>query len=165
VAGNIVITANAIIDETEEPSETYTNLVKAAVSSDGVTIFNELDTPGYMNGTYASAPHTGPDDNCVTTGFIWMPTGVNAIYVKGATWDTTNSHCRIHVYSTLGSSSGLAHNIKATESTTIFNIETLGDNYYKFVVNNASAVVNRWYCISLVGTGENLIITHDKPIG
>lgn len=143
---------------------TYTNLVPTAVATDGVTVFNGT---GYMNGTYASTPHYGTDASCVTTGFIKLVNGVEAIYVKGATWDTSNSHSRVHIYTTLGSSSGLWNEFKAATTGT-FTVETLGENYYKFTLGSAllSAIASadRWYCISLVGTGENLIITHDEPI-
>ena len=138
----------------------YTNLVPTAVATDGITVFNGT---GYMNGQYASAPHHYTDAACVTTGFIRLGTDVRAIYVKGAEWTASNSHCRVHLYATLGTQSGLSHKFEGA-TTGVFTVETLGTNYYKFTPSRASLVAEYWYCISLVGTGENLIITHDEPI-
>lgn len=138
----------------------YTNLVPTAVATDGITVFNGT---GYMNGQYASAPHHYTDAACVTTGFIRLGTDVRAIYVKGAEWTASNKHCRVHLYSTLGTQSGLSHKFEGA-TTGIFTVETLGTNYYKFTPSRVSLVAEYWYCMSLVGTGENLIITHDEPI-
>lgn len=163
---NLIITINEPIvagdgGGTDVPA-TYTNLVPTSVTTDGSTVFNGT---GYKNGTYASGAHTGDDSACVTTGFIWLPATVNAIYVKGAIWDVSNGHCRINMFAegNLGNANQMSHSIKANESQTFFTINELGDNYYKFTPNTAG-VKNRWYCMSLVGTGENLIITHDEPI-
>ena len=138
----------------------YTNLVPTAVATDGITVFNGT---GYMNGQYASAPHHYTDAACVTTGFIRLGTDVRAIYVKGAEWTASNNHCRVHLYSTLGTQSGLSHKFEGA-TTGIFTVETLGTNYYKFTPSRVSLVAEYWYCMSLIGTGENLIITHDEPI-
>lgn len=163
---NLIITVNEPIevggsggDEPGTEPGVYTNLVPTAVSTDGSTVFNGT---GYMNGQYASAPHHYTDAECVTTGFIWLDSNVKAIYVKGAKWDTTKDHCRIHFYSILGDQSGLGYDTKAT-NLTYFTLETLGENYYKFTITN-NDIKDHWYCMSLVGTGENLIITHDEPI-
>lgn len=147
-----------------------TNLVSTSVATDGKTVFNGT---GYMNGTYASAPHYGTDAACVTTGWIWLPADTKTIFIKGATWNTSNSHCRVLVISdaNLGTSS-LAQSIKATETSGngwIGNwgtFTTLGTNYYKWDLNDNGTTYlgNRWYCVSLVGTGTNLVITHDQPI-
>lgn len=159
VTGNIVITATTAQVEVKP---VYTNLVPASVTTDGVTVFNRT---GYKNGTYASLAHYDVDANCVTTGFIWLSSNVNAIYVKGATWDTTNGHCRINLFAdgNLGNANMMSNQIKANVSQNWIGVETLGTNYYKFTVKDAG-IKNHWYCMSLVGTGENLIITHDEPI-
>lgn len=138
----------------------YTNLVPTAVATDGVTVFNGT---GYQDGTYASTPHTGTDANFVTTGFIRLTKDVKAIYVKGATWDTSNTHSRVHVYATLGSASGLSYDYP-NGTPGAFTVKTLGENYYKFTPNRSAMVNEYWYCMSLKGTGANLIITHDEPV-
>lgn len=159
VTGDIVITAVA---EEMSTGGDYTNLVLTAVAVDGSTIFNGK---GYKDGTYASAPHTGTDSACVTTGFIRLTNDVEAIYVKGAQWiATSNNHCRLHVYSTLGSASGLAQDYRYATTGGAFTVKELGTNYYKFIPTRSSLPNEYWYCISLVGTGENLIITHNEPI-
>lgn len=166
---NLIITVNEPIvadsgtgEDSGDTGESgvYTNLVPTSVAVDGSTVFNST---GYMDGTYASAPHYNTDAACVTTGFIRLGKDVNAIYVKGATWDTSNSHSRVHVYGTLGSQSGLSFELKASTSG-IFTVETLGTDYYKFTPDRSTLVNEYWYCMSLVGSGENLIITHDEPI-
>lgn len=166
---NLIITHNEPIetggsggggDDPGTEPVVYTNLVPTAVATDGITVFNGT---GYMNGQYASAPHHYTDAACVTTGFIRLGTDVRAIYVKGAEWTASNKHCRVHLYSTLGTQSGLSHKFEGA-TTGIFTVETLGTNYYKFTPSRVSLVAEYWYCMSLVGTGENLIITHDEPI-
>lgn len=165
---NLVITVNQEIvegslggDESETPSS-YTNLVGLSVDTDLTTVFNGT---GYMNGAYASNAHYGSDESCVVTGFIRLPSNVKSIYVKGATWDTTNSHCRVHFFRTPGDTTTLNYKVHANEATDTLTIETLGDSYYKFTITKEEIqVAEVWYCMSLVGTGENLIITHDEPI-
>lgn len=165
---NLIVTINEPIHASADDggdsgdTGTYTNLVPTSVATDGVTVFNGV---GYKDGAYASAPHTGTDSACVTTGFIRLPSGTKDIYVKGATWDASNEHCRMHVYSSLGSSAGLSQNIKAPSvNPDLLTITELGTDYYRFTINDDEHMTNKWYCMSLVGTGENLIITHDEPI-
>lgn len=168
---NLIVTINEQIHADNsgdgpgvEPG-TYTNLVPTAVRTDGVTVFNGV---GYMNGMYAtnqSPNHYAADANCVTTGFIRMPLDVKAIYVKGASWQATdNDHCRVLAYSILGNTAALSQDFRFGQSTA-FTVESLGDNYYKFTPSRTAFFRDEyWYCMSLVGTGENLIITHDEPI-
>lgn len=170
---NLIITVNEPIevggsgsgdDSGIEPG-VYTNLVPTSVATDGTTVFNGT---GFMNGMYAtnkSPNHYTADANCVTTGFIRMPLDVKAIYVKGASWQATdNDHCRVLAYSILGDISALSQDFRFNNSDA-FTVETLGDNYYKFTPSRTAFFRDEyWYCMSLVGTGENLIITHDEPI-
>ena len=148
----------------------HTNMVSKAISDSSGTIYNNV---GYKNGVYLSSSNPNlysTDSACVSTGSILIPSGINAIYVKGATWDTTNSHVRLFAGAEVG---GLGYCIYANGSGTnpaaaanFFTIETLGTNYYKFTLT-ASGKTNlygKYYRFSLVGTGENLIITHDEPI-
>lgn len=143
------------------------------------------NSTGYKNGYYlsSSSPFEGTDSTTVLTGYI--PYSVNTtgvpgtIYVRGAAWDAI-SHCRLYFFddtkSTIkgpqisGSGSGNA------ALTTHFTVETLGENYYKLtpIANSsgnwvtialvATAVDAAYMRMSLVGTGENLIVTVDEPI-
>lgn len=159
VTGNVVITAT-----------TYTNLVPTSIGTDG-NIFNAGNTSGYMNGTYASGTHYYTDTVCVTTGYIELKEGIQVIYIKGAEWQNI-SHCRIRffAYENLGTTS-VSYSITGdgTELHDIsryFTMETLGDKYYKLTIISSMApyLYGKYYAVSLVGTGENLIITHDEPI-
>lgn len=145
-----------------------TNLVPTSLDpSTGTSIFNADNTPGYKNGTYISGANSPTDTTCVSTGAILMGSDVQAIYIKGATWDTTKSHVRFYAGS-IGSMNSYA--IKADGSgeslSNYFNAETLGENYYKWTLTNVSknSLRGKYYRLSLVGTGDNLIITHDQPI-
>ena len=145
-----------------------TNLVPTSLDpSTGTSVFNANNTPGYKNGTYISGVNSITDATCVSTGAILMGSNVQAIYIKGATWDTTKSHVRFYAGS-IGSMNSYA--VKADGSgeplSKYFVTETLGENYYKWTLTTASknSLRGRYYRLSLVGTGENLIITHDEPI-
>lgn len=145
-----------------------TNLVPTSLDpSTGTSVFNANITPGYKNGTYISGANSNTDSKCVSTGAILLGNDVQAIYIKGATWDTSNGHARFYAGS-IGSINSYA--IKADGSSEplskFFTSETLGENYYKWTLNTAGKnyLRGRYYRISLVGTGENLIITHDQPI-
>lgn len=168
---NLIITVNEPMGEgsAEEPEAgTYTNLVPTA-TSDGTTVFNA--PYGYENGKYLSSSTANTyssDAACVATGNIWMDSGVSAIYIKGAAWDTSNSHARFYSGSEVG---GLGHTIHADGSGTIsfdrfFVMQTLGTNYYKWTLteDGRTYLTGKCYRISLVGTGENLVITHDEPV-
>lgn len=145
-----------------------TNLVPTSLDpSTGTSVFNADNTPGYKNGTYISGANSPTDTTCVSTGAILMGSDVQAIYIKGATWDTTKSHVRFYAGS-IGSMNSYA--IKADGSgeslSNYFTAETLGENYYKWTLTNVSknSLRGKYYRLSLVGTGDNLIITHDQPI-
>lgn len=145
-----------------------TNLVPTSLDpSTGTGVFNADNTPGYKNGTYISGANSPADAACVSTGAILMGSNVQTIYIKGATWDTTKSHVRFYAGS-LGSMNSYA--VKADGSgepfSKYFAAETLGENYYKWTLTNTgkNQLRGRYYRLSLVGTGENLIITHDEPI-
>lgn len=145
-----------------------TNLVPTSLDpSTGTSVFNAGNTPGYKNGTYISGASSPADATCVSTGAILMGSDVQAIYIKGATWDTTKSHVRFYAGS-IGSMNSYA--IKADGSgeslSNFFVAETLGENYYKWALTTGgkNSLRGRYYRMSLVGTGDNLIITHDQPI-
>lgn len=148
--------------------KTYTNLVpKMQVLTAGSTA--AYNGTGYKNGVYASStsPYESGDSECVTTGLMPYGTGVTTpIYIKGVTIDTSKSHCRIHGFSadktlTIMAATGSALN-------TYFTIETLGDQYYKVTPTASWTGVSGGYAdylrFSLIGTGENLVITLDEPI-
>lgn len=161
---------------TEVPQDpAYTNLVPTAQSFTDAEVLNET---GYMDGYYASAssPYYGADGACVLTG--WIPNHhfsktqlPPTLYIKGAAIDSTNSHCRIQY-------SGDKTNIGAAQGANIpvyYTVEELGEQYYRltpalrengesqlgYVYDNT---VSGFVRFSLLGTGENLIITFDEPI-
>lgn len=162
----------------------YTNLVP---TSQEVSSTNPYNGVGYCNGKYltsSGSPWEGSDSATVLTGNIpyTIPTtGLpKTIYIKGATWETI-SHCRLYFFTSakdkivgpyiIGNGSG------NNALTKYYTVETLGDKYIKLtpipstsgansklvetVANSTGAAFVRF---SLVGTGENLIITLDEPI-
>lgn len=166
VSGNIVITVTAVYNE----PIVITNLVTTSLSPLGTGVYNA--PYGYKDDTYVTGINDGGTDNaCVATGLILLDSNTEAIYIKGAKWDTTNSHVRFYVVSSIGATYA-SHTVKAdgSGSTTLsnfFTVEELDTNYYKWTLNaNAkSALYGRYYCVSLVAdSGENLIITHNQPI-
>ena len=148
--------------------KTYTNLVpKMQVLTAGSTA--AYNGTGYKNGVYASStsPYESGDSECVTTGLMPYGTGVTTpIYIKGVTIDTSKSHCRIHGFTSDKTISIMA----ATGSSlnTYFTIEKLAEQYYKVTPTSSWTGVSGGYAdylrFSLIGTGENLVITLDEPI-
>lgn len=162
VTGDVVITATAI----GKDQVNYTNLVETLEDTDSEAIFNEC---GYLNGSYASGTGTGTDDRCVVTGLLpYDYTGGvrTPIYIKGCTLDTGNNRVRILGFNSVKqcyfqSASGGALPV-------YFEIETLGADYYRVTpmesIAGAGAEI-RYLRFSLVGRGENLVITLNEPIG
>lgn len=142
----------------------YTNMVKLSQEVGSTNIY--MDPDGYKDGCYASGANEGTDDTCVLTGLIPYGYAKTApLYIKGATLDTANSHCRI-----LGFNAAKQCSFQAAQGNAIltyFNVETLGTDYYKVTPlgKSESGAANTDYLrISLYGTGKNLIITIDEPI-
>lgn len=141
----------------------YTNLVPVSEAADSTAVYNGT---GYKNGVYLSSNGAGQestDSACVTTGYIpYSWAGSNPIYVKGAAV-TDNSHCRIYGHS---SKSYINQSCMATGAnmSTHFTVEELvNGNYYKLTpVGNFSEVT--YVRLSLIGSGENLVITVNEPI-
>lgn len=160
----------------------HENLVPTAVANDGTTIFNGV---GYMDDMYLSYGGGGPypyhcyydtSGKCFATGWIFMPAGTKTLYLKGATWDTSNSMCRMFVNNTsyLGTSS-LSYDMRATatsgyQSLAYYNVTltTIDTNYYRFdggsTWTSAITNVDRWIAFSMVGSGANFQVTFNQPI-
>lgn len=140
----------------------YTNMVKYAQEVGSTNIYN--DPYGYKDGYYASGANESPKEGYVLTGLI--PYGAkrkDTIYIKGATLDTSLSHCRILSFNYLKQTS--FQSASGSAILTYYTVETLGTDYYKVTPISDEAVANADYLrISLYGTGENLIITIDEPI-
>lgn len=161
VTGDIVITASAV--KTTTDSGDYTNMVPISQAVDSTDVFNGI---GYLNGAYASSSGTGTDAECVVTGLIPYGYGrTDPLYVKGAAIDTSKSHCRI-----LGFNAAKEPNFQSAAGsaiTTYFSVEALADLYYKVtpLADSPDSARNTDYLrFSLIGTGENLIITINEPI-
>lgn len=158
----------------DDDDDTYTNLVPTSLTADGASVYNGT---GYKNGAYVSdGTNYGTDANTVATGYIEYKVG-QAIYIKGAEL-SNNSHVRCYVVSSVGGTTTYAVTSPANgkwkdnSGRELFNIETLGDKYYKITITDtfmtASGGISvgkvMYYRMSLYGSGENLIITHDEPI-
>lgn len=168
ITGNIVITAVATIIETE-PSVSYTNLVPTSLDPSTGAVYNASDTPGYKNGKYASGANENADAACVLTGLItydYEHGERRPIYIKGAAVDTSKSHCRIIGFKNGAMSTASFQSAQGSAINTYFNVETLGTNYYKVTPLNTINLDSYvgYLRFSLIGTGENLIITIDEPI-
>lgn len=159
VSGDIVITAVA---EEAAVSGNYTNLVPTLEATDSTEPFNGT---GYLNGAYISSSSTGTDAACVATGLLpynYADGDRTPIYIKGAAVDTTNSHCRIYGF---GPAKGVTfQTCSGSKIPTYFTVETLGDLYYKLTPLDTFTGVVNYLRFSLIGVGENLIITLDEPI-
>ena len=180
VTGNIVITAVSTVI-----AVSYTNLVPTAIDFDLVGVYNSI---GYRNGYYVSttAPYTTAtsDGSCVTGLFEYDWLGPNrngaiqppTIYIKGVTFDTSNSHNRFGFFR---DDTKVVYTTQTVANlATYFTIETLGTQYYKltpimqngknmFYVKyseNAFSVYITHFAISANGNGANMIVTFNEPI-
>lgn len=151
----------------------YTNIVPTSQAIDGEGIFNET---GYMDGYYASSvsPYYGADAACVLTG--WIPhiysgsVAPQTLYIKGVTIDVTNSHCRIQLSPDKTSINGA----QGTSISQYYVVEELDPQYYRLTPvfrDNGDSEIHSYFPdssgyirFSLLGTGENLIITFNEPI-
>lgn len=141
----------------------YTNLVPVSEAADSTSVYNGT---GYKNGYYLSSNGAGQesaDSNCVATGFIpyrWVTD--NPIYVKGASV-TSDSHVRVYGHT---SKDYINNSAMATgeNMSSHFTLEELsGGNYYKLTPLRDILEVT-YVRLSLIGTGENLIVTANEPI-
>lgn len=153
----------------------YTNLVPTAQDFDSEEVLNGT---GYMDGYYASSasPYYGADGDCVLTG--WIPNhnfsktqAPPTLYIQGAVVDTTNSHCRIQFSDNKSNIGGAQGSLIPT----YYTVEELGTQYYRLtpvVLDSGEtqlgytydATVSGYVRFSLLGTGENLVITFDEEI-
>ena len=110
--------------------------------------------------------YEGVDASTVLTGYIpYIANTVDyakPIYIKGAEWQEI-SHCRLYTFKEIKTAT-CGTFITGTDMKT-WTYEKLADKYYKLIppdkyVDGTAA----YFRISLVGTGENLIITVDEPI-
>ena len=140
----------------------YTNLVPTSQAADSTEPYNGT---GYKNGVYLSSEGgDGTDSACVATGYIpytWNKS--DAIYVKGAQI-TEDSHVRIYGYGAKGGAPSNSAMCSGTNKATYFAIDELeSGNYYKLTsLREANNVA--FLRLSLIGTGENLIVTVNAPI-
>lgn len=175
-----IITVNEVIDDSGDtnPTPNVTNLVKSATTP--VTAGNVLSAEiyngglGYKNGTRISGLSDSTNADYVATGMIpWAKKSDGTfpvLYIKGATLDTSKPYVRCTIVQTQTATNLAIQMHKAAEDASgwsaIFDIETLGTNYYKLTVKS-DAGLSGYTCafrMSLWGTGDNLIITADEPI-
>jgi hypothetical protein len=100
----------------------------------------------------------------------YIPYKLNAseshiIYMKGVTLDTSKSHHRMVFWRNNGTNPVLIGNALIA---TYFNVETLGDKYYKLtpkvtdILNGRGSLTHIRICAG--GTGENWVVQLDTPI-
>ena len=172
VTGDIEITATA-----SKPI-TYTNVLKTAYTPPTANNITPIDTSvfdgvGYRNGVRLSGWTLSSNADYVATGVIrWRESAgafaqLKPIYVKGATLDLSKSYVRCNIISLNNGGLYLTKaSVSGNDWNTYFTIETLGENYYKLTPIESGM---SWYNIiclqfSLLGKGDNLIITIDEPI-
>ena len=161
VTGNIVITAFTIMVEDFEYG-VFTNRVLTSEERDSTNVYNTI---GYKNDTYPSETNDGVANGIVCTGWIPYAWSVdNPLYVKGATLDISNSSVRMMGFSTkdyVNRNVGYTYTAERWEAR--ITIEQLGDKYYKLTPKKSVSDVG-YIRLSLIGTGDNLIVTINEPI-
>lgn len=162
VTGNVVITAIA------EEQTSYTNLIRASEAVDSSAVYNGI---GYKNGYYISSGAESANSGDCMTGCIpytitssAQPTDV--LYIKGYTGAANASHTRLCVRNS--SKTRIAEYNGFLSDNLVFDVETLGTNYYKLtpksgVHHNFNNV--GWLQFSFnQPDGSALVITRNEPI-
>lgn len=135
-----------------DTTETANLLSSALTHTDLTTVFNGI---GYMDGAYASAaaPYYNSDAATFCTGLMNIPTS-GVVYIKGVTFDTSNSHNRLGIFRADGTS----------VNTAIFNtmsyagtLTELGDKYYSLTF--VEQYIGAYFYFSAMGTGDNCIVS------
>lgn len=156
----------------------YTNVLKTAYTPPTANNITPIDTSvfdgvGYRNGVRLSGWSLSSNADYVATGVIrWREspgkfTELKPIYIKGATLDLSKSYVRCNIISLSNGGLYLAQaSVSGDSWKTYFTIETLGENYYKLSPIEANYTWTNIICLqfSLLGKGENLIITLGEPI-
>lgn len=158
-----------IHNSSPSPSASYTNLVPSATAAlNKPEIYNGN---GYKNGAYVSDDGTfGTDPSIVAVGYLELNAG-DVIYIKGAEL-AQQDHVRLYMQVQNGNpyhyflnpviSNGLWCDAAGNPG---IKIEKLGDMYYKLIpVSGLIGAETVYYRMSLYGTGEDLVITHNEPI-
>lgn len=157
-----------LIPQATEPVAEGTSTPSTAIYNNGL---------GYKNNTRLSGILDSGGTGYVATGCVPYKRKADGtwgtIYIKGATLDTTQSYVRFVLLQYVASNGVTSNKATVGGSTTAntmwstyFNIETIGDQYYKLTPTanagfSGNAIAFR---MSLIGSGENLIITIDEPI-
>lgn len=172
-----IITVNEVIDDPSD-EDYINNLVRQATTpvTAGNTLSTEIynDGLGYKNGTRISGLSDSANADYVATGMIpWAKKSDGTfpvLYIKGATLDTSKSYVRCTIVQTQTATNLAIQMHKTAEDASgwsaIFDIETLGTDYYKLTAKS-DAGLSQYTCafrMSLWGTGDNLIITADESI-
>ena len=139
-------------------AEDVDNMLAAAVAP--YDLSEIFDGRGFMNKVYAStaSPYYGIDLETFCTGLMTVPEG-KEIYIKGADFDTSNSHTRLGIFKEDGSY--LSTQV-FTSMESYATLEKLGDLYYKLTFTDKSA--GHLFCFSTLGEGDYVVITN-HPIG
>ena len=98
------------------------------------------------------------------TGLIAYGTNrTDPIYIKGADV-TTASHCRIIAFNAARQAS--FQSAAGSSIKTYFDVKLLGTSYYQLTPISGSAILSHtdYLRFSMIGEGENLIITINEPI-
>lgn len=151
-------------------SATYTNVIPTSTTLATTTdVFNGT---GYKNNAYITSEDNKTDPTTtsnteVISGFFPVaisPSSSPVIYMKGVTFDSSQSHCRMSAYNTQGTYKYCA---PANWSQCV-TVETLDTQYYKLTFNG-TAFSDKFGTIthlrlSAIGSGENWIVSVGNPI-
>ena len=174
VTGNVIITITA----TKAPT---TNLGLIAEERHSTNIYN--GGLGYKN-NYRITDSTDVDYEIALNGYVitgWIPYTVTdgvlpkTIIIKGAALDTS-SYCRIRFFrdkTETSVSPYISGSPNSNEVTfeDVFTVQTLGDKHYKLtpIPSSTGGMIGtytniNYFRISLIGTGEDLIITFEDTV-
>jgi hypothetical protein len=137
----------------EVPKEilNYTNLVPTSIDVDGA-IYNSV---GYKDYTYLTSSDKIPVDTTyelVTTGLIEIPEN-HILYVYGATFNTTNSYCRVAGYNESKECVQVW-----TAGGTAINVIDIGNGIQKIELVSSTLKSFPYVRFSFEGFGNNLYI-------
>lgn len=169
---SFIITANEnIVEETTGGNEgTGGNVIPTStVTATSSEIFNGV---GYQNNAYCPSSDGTTDVSTTTANEVvsgFFPIDISStsnpvIYMKGVTWDSAQSHCRMTVYNSQGN-----YKYSAPASWGKYcTVEELDTQYYR-ITFDGTAFSGQFGKVthirmSAIGSGENWIIQVNNPI-
>ena len=117
---------------------------------------------------YITTGADGQVSGYVSTGLIYLPSGVESIYIKGCVFDTSvYSRMNFGSKDTMGVPSTYGMRGDGSSGMTLdyfFTVETIAEDCIKLTLNSNAlhyGLHNRYYRLTVKGSGADLVVIHE----